>query len=177
MITTARELDRVVRDLSTILEMRKSSHDLLSKVNMEEELNLMRVSLEREFSETDAVMEADFSAAPAVMAVRPLLDSILLNLISNAIKYRDPVRPPRILIRTEHINGETCLSVTDNGLGIDLEAFGGKLFTLYGRFHSHVDGKGLGLYLVKTHVQAMGGRIEVESEPGKGSTFRVFFKD
>jgi signal transduction histidine kinase len=106
-----------------------------------------------------------------------LLDSILINLFSNAVKYRDPERPSRISVRTERIDGETCLSVTDNGLGIDLEAYGDKLFTLYGRFHSHVDGKGLGLYLVKTHVRAMGGRIGLESEPGKGSTFRVFFKD
>jgi signal transduction histidine kinase len=104
------------------------------------------------------------------------MDSILMNLISNAIKYRHPDRAPRISIRTTRVDGEVCLSVRDNGLGMDLDSYGDKLFTLYGRFHSHVDGKGLGLYLVRTHVQAMGGRIEVESEPGKGTAFSVFLK-
>lgn len=176
MIQSARELDRVVRDLSTILEIRKSSHELLSVVNLEEEISLIRVNLERELTETAAVLETDFSAQPQIKTVRPLMDSILMNLISNAIKYRHPDRPPVIRLRSERRDGELCLSVSDNGLGMDLDTYGDKLFTLYGRFHSHVDGKGLGLYLVKTHVQAMGGRIEVQSQPGEGTRFCVFFK-
>lgn len=176
MIQSARELDRVVRDLSTILEIRKSSHELLSVVNLEEEISLIRVNLERELTETGAVLETDFNAQPQIKTVRPLMDSILMNLISNAIKYRQPDRPPVIRLRSERRDGELCLSISDNGLGMDLETYGDKLFTLYGRFHSHVDGKGLGLYLVKTHVHAMGGRIEVDSQPGVGTRFCVFFK-
>lgn len=176
MIQSARELDRVVRDLSTILEIRKSSHELLSVVNLEEEISLIRVNLERELIETGAVLETDFNAQPQIKTVRPLMDSILMNLISNAIKYRQPDRPPVIRLRSERRDGELCLSISDNGLGLDLETYGDKLFTLYGRFHSHVDGKGLGLYLVKTHVHAMGGRIEVDSQPGVGTRFCVFFK-
>jgi len=176
MITTARELDRVVRDLSTILEMRKSSHELVSTVVLEQQLSLIRVSLERELSESGGVIEADFKVA-TVQAVRPLMDSILMNLVSNAIKYRHPDRRPRIRLRSERVDDGVCLSVSDNGLGMDLKTYGDKVFSLYGRFHSHVDGKGLGLYLVKTHVQAMGGRVEVESKPEKGSTFRVFLKE
>ncbi len=176
MITTARELDRVVRDLSTILEIRKSSHAVLAEINLEEEVKLIRVSLERELTATGATLETDFSEVPVIQTVRPLMDSILMNLISSAIKYRHPDRAPHIVIRTTREEGEVCLSVSDNDLGMDLEAYGEKLFTLYGRFHSHVDGKGLGLYLVKTHVMAMGGRIDVESEPEKGTTFRVVLK-
>ena len=176
MINTARELDRVVRDLSTILEIRKASHAALTKINLEEEVHLVKVSLERELLETSADLQTDFSEVPAVHTVRPLIDSILMNLISNAIKYRHPKRAPRILLRTDRIGDEVCLTVSDNGLGMDLEEYGDKLFTLYGRFHSHVDGKGLGLYLVKTHVIAMGGRIEVDSREGEGSTFRVFLR-
>lgn len=177
MIHSARELDRVVRDLSTILEIRKPSHEQLSVMNLEEEVSLIRVNLEREITDTGAVLETDFNQTPTMRTVRPLMDSILMNLISNAIKYRHPDRPPRIRLRTERREDEVCLSVSDNGLGIDLDSYGDKLFTLYGRFHSHVDGKGLGLYLVKTHVQAMGGRIEVQSTPGEGTTFCVFFKE
>ncbi len=177
MITTARELDRVVRDLSTILEIRKSSNAVLADINLEEEVKLIRVSLERELAAPGATLETDFAEVPVILTVRPLMDSILMNLISNAIKYRHPDRAPHIAIRTTREEGEVCLSVSDNGLGMDLDTYGEKLFTLYGRFHSHVDGKGLGLYLVKTHVLAMGGRIDVESELEKGTTFRVFLKN
>jgi signal transduction histidine kinase len=177
MITTSRELDRVVRDLSTILEIRNSSQAILSEINLDDEVRLVRVNLDRELTETGAALVTDFSAVPSLFAVRPLVDSILMNLISNAVKYRHPDRPPHIVVRTEQLQGEVCLSVSDNGMGMDLETYGDKLFTLYGRFHSHVDGKGLGLYLVKTHVTAMGGRVEVESVQDQGSTFRVFLKD
>lgn len=177
MIVTARELDRVVRDLSTIQEMRKSSSELFSVIDLAEEVNHICVSLERELTESGSQLESDFSAAPLIHSVRPLFDSIMMNLISNAVKYRHPERPPHIRIRSEKREGEVCLTVADNGLGMELEVYGDKLFSLYGRFHSHVDGKGLGLYLVKTHVQALGGRIEVRSEAGKGTTFLVFFKE
>ncbi|MBL7846943.1 MAG: hypothetical protein JNL40_05710 [Cyclobacteriaceae bacterium] len=177
MIATSRELDRVVRDLSTILEIRKPSHALLVPLDLKEEVQLVRVSLERELNETGARLDTDFTEVAVIHTVRPLMDSILMNLISNAIKYRHPERPPVISIRSSREEGEVCLSVSDNGLGIDMDTYGDKLFTLYGRFHSHVDGKGLGLYLVKTHVMAMGGRIEVVSTPGEGTTFRLHLRD
>ncbi|MBL7865986.1 MAG: hypothetical protein JNK10_13980 [Cyclobacteriaceae bacterium] len=176
MITTARELDRVVRDLSTILEIRNASHALLTDIDMEEEVKRVCISLEREILDTKAVIRTDFTATNSILTVRPLMDSILMNLISNALKYRHPDRSPVILIKTVVSNDEVCLSVEDNGLGIDLKEYGEKLFTLYGRFHSHVDGKGLGLYLVKTHVTAMSGRIAVASEEGRGTTFSVYLK-
>jgi len=177
MIATTRELDRVVRDLSTILEIRKPSHAVLTPLNLQEEIELVQLSLEREIRETGAVIQADFQRLPGILTVRPLMDSILMNLISNAIKYRRPEVPPQVSIRSERENGWAKISVTDNGLGINIKEHGDKLFTLYGRFHSHVDGKGLGLYLVKTHVMSMGGRIEVASEIGKGTTFSIFLKD
>lgn len=69
-----------------------------------------------------------------------------------------------------------CLVVSDNGLGIDVERYRDKLFSLYKRFHLHVEGKGMGLYLVKTQMTSLGGRIEVESEVNEGTTFRAYFK-
>ncbi|MDQ4140727.1 MAG: PAS domain S-box protein [Bacteroidota bacterium] len=107
---------------------------------------------------------------------RKNLRSILFNLISNAIKYADPQRTPEIIIKTYFSNtGEYVLSVADNGLGISNNQID-KIFTIYKRVHTHVEGSGLGLYLVKKILDNSGDRIEVESEVGKGSEFQVYFK-
>jgi ligand-binding sensor domain-containing protein/signal transduction histidine kinase len=174
IVHTTRELDRVVKDLNTILEIRKDNVLAVSEVSFEEELAMVKATLEKEVAENHARIAADFSACPKVQTVKPYLDSILINLVSNAIKYRDPDRLPVINISTSCEAGYVCLQVQDNGLGIDLQAYGDKLFVLYSRLHSHVEGKGMGLYLVKTQVTQLGGKIEVDSEPGKGTTFRIF---
>jgi signal transduction histidine kinase len=82
-----------------------------------------------------------------------------------------------IQITSEKIENYICLKVHDNGLGMNLNACKEKLFTLYSRFHNHVEGKGMGLYLVKTQVISLGGRIEVESEIDRGTIFRIFLRD
>jgi signal transduction histidine kinase len=83
---------------------------------------------------------------------------------------------PLIHVSVAQQNNFVCFTIKDNGLGIDLSTSSKKLFTLYSRFHDHVDGKGLGLYMVKTQVESLGGKIEVESEVNVGTTFRVFVR-
>jgi PAS domain S-box-containing protein len=117
--------------------------------------------------------ELDFTAVSAVVLVRANLRSVLYNLLSNAVKYADPTRPAHVCVRTSLTNGVPTLEVQDNGLGIDLTRHGSELFHLFRRFHDHVAGSGVGLYLVQRLVEQVGGRVEVESEVGKGSTFRV----
>ncbi len=176
LIHTAQELDGVVRDLNTILEFRKNSDAHLTYVDIITEVEKIKGTLEREIENTKAIIRVDFKTIHSILTVKPYLESILYNLISNALKYRSPDRTPAIYIKTEMVEDQICLSVADNGLGIDLPAHREKLFTLYSRFHIHMDGKGLGLYLVKTQITALGGRIEIESEVNKGSVFKVFFK-
>ena len=176
LVRAAEELDGVVKDLNTILAFRKNSESLVTVVDFVTEVSKIRVTLEREIANTHAVITTDFAQVETIRTVKPYLESILYNLISNAIKYRVPDRTPVIHIKTEKSENEICLTVSDNGLGIDMAAFRDKLFTLYSRFHIHLEGKGLGLYLVKTQITALGGRIEIESEVNKGSTFRVYFK-
>ena len=103
-------------------------------------------------------------------------ESILLNLLTNAIKYRSPDKPPVLNISTKKEDGVIRLYFTDNGLGIDLDRYGDRLFGLYQRFHDHADSKGLGLYIVNSQVRAMGASIEVLSEVNKGTTFIITFK-
>jgi PAS domain S-box-containing protein len=104
------------------------------------------------------------------------LESILLNLFTNAIKYRSPKRILRIFVSSKEVNNMIVLTFKDNGIGIDLERNRDKIFGLYQRFHNYSDSKGLGLYLVKSQVESMGGTISVESEVDKGTTFTIIFK-
>jgi PAS domain S-box-containing protein len=104
------------------------------------------------------------------------LESILLNLFTNAIKYRSPKRILRIFVSSKEVNNMIVLTFKDNGIGIDLERNRDKIFGLYQRFHNYSDSKGLGLYLVKSQVESMGGTINVESEVDKGTTFTIIFK-
>jgi signal transduction histidine kinase len=105
------------------------------------------------------------------------LTSILLNLLTNAIKYRSPQRSLIITIKTHIHKDYTILSFSDNGIGIDMQKFGHKVFGLYQRFHNNIDGKGLGLYIIKSQVDAMDGKVEVESAENEGTTFRIYFYD
>ncbi|HSY62199.1 MAG TPA: ATP-binding protein, partial [Cytophaga sp.] len=116
----------------------------------------------------------NFEKCPDVFSIKSYLHSILYNLISNAIKYKRKYILPVIYISSYMENEkEVCIECCDNGLGIDMEKFGDKLFGFYKRFHSHVEGKGLGLHLVKKQVGLLEGRIEVQSVVNKGTTFRI----
>jgi len=177
LIQASKELDRIVTDLTTILDIKKGTSSVTSKVILEEELPMLLINLEKEILDTHAVVTWDFTVAPIIHTVRPYLDSIILNLVSNSIKYRNPDRTPRVHLKTELRDEAICLIVTDNGLGIDLQKHSDKLFNLYSRFHFHVDGKGLGLHIVKTQVAALGGWIEVDSKLNEGITFFIYFRN
>ena len=104
------------------------------------------------------------------------MESILLNLFTNAIKYKSFKRNLKIEINSSLADGFVILKFKDNGIGIDTEKHKDKLFKLYQRFHDNPDGKGLGLYLVKSQLESLGGSIAIESEVDKGTTFIIKFK-
>ena len=97
--------------------------------------------------------------------------------MSNSLKYKHPDRIPNIHVETSVTGEYTKLSFKDNGLGIDTEFYKDKLFGMYKRFHNHVEGKGLGLFIIKTQIEAMDGYIEVYSQVGEGTEFCVYFKN
>jgi signal transduction histidine kinase len=174
--SSVNELDRVIKDLNVILDIRKNAGHLLTNIDLRDVVRKVSTSFEKECKETNAVIQTDFTRGSSVYAVLPYVESIIHNLINNAIKYRNPEKDPVIEISTTTDQEFVCLSIKDNGLGIDLEKYGQDVFSLYKRFHLHVDGKGLGLYLVKSQITALGGNVEIESAPYKGTTFNVYFK-
>lgn len=175
IVSTARELDEVVRDINAILAQ-KNLTSITAPLNISEEFQKIRDVLSKEIQEVNPSIVEDFSKVGSVNSVRSYFQSIFLNLLSNALKFRAPDRKLEIKLATDLVDDYVVISCNDNGLGIDLSRFGNKLFSLYSRFHIQVNGKGIGLYLVRNQLASLGGKIEVESKEGVGSTFKVYLK-
>ncbi|WP_207532144.1 PAS domain S-box protein [Desertivirga arenae] len=172
----ATSLDNVVKDLTTIVSFQDLGVNIKENIIIEEEVELVKSSLAQEIEESGTLIVCDFSAVNNFKSVKSYFYSILYNLITNAIKYRNPERASEIHISTHYVDNWICLSVSDNGIGIDLEKHRSEIFGLYSRFHTKdIPGKGMGLNLVKTQAETLGGKVEVESIPGEGSTFRIYF--
>src|SRR5690606_11634714 len=125
-------------------------------------------------AESNAIIHEDFQVSHLVYP-RKNLRSIIYNLLSNAIKYRSKDRQLEIDIKTYAENSTIVLMVRDNGMGISKE-HQPKLFTMFKRLHTHVEGTGIGLYIIKRIIENRGGWIEVESDLDKGTTFKAYFK-
>ena len=112
-----------------------------------------------------------------IKVIPAYIDSILMNFITNAVKYRDPSRDPVIRLSVTKNDKYTILSIEDNGLGIDMKKYGDKLFGMYKTFHHNSDARGIGLYITKNQIEAMNGKVMVSSEVGKGTTFNIYFNE
>ncbi len=120
-------------------------------------------------------IETDFSQIDKISFSKTFLESIFINLISNAIKYRSPDRNLVIRIFSEQKEGETLLHIQDNGLGIDLKKHGKKLFKMGKTFHNNKDSRGIGLFMIKNQLEILGSKITVDSEVNVGTTFTIIF--
>lgn len=171
---SAAELDSILKDLSTIIDIRSELYRVRERISVKEEWEraLQLLGIE---SNSYSTWKVDFSDSPYLYGIRPMVQSILFNLISNAIKYQSADRPLVLSATTRQLADQTVVELRDNGLGIDLVNQGENLFKLYKRFHLHVPGKGMGLYLVRSQMEIMNGRIEVESKPDHGTLFRLVF--
>ena len=176
MMQSTHDLDRIIQDLTDILAVQKIDVKSLKQTRLDSIYDKVISTLDGDIRGTKASISADFTSAGNVKTIPSYLESIFYNLISNAIKYRHPDRDPIINLRSVLHNEYVQIEIADNGLGMDTEANKESLFSLYKRFHSHVDGRGLGLYLVKTQVSALGGRIDLKSKQGDGSVFTVWMK-
>ncbi|TRX41333.1 PAS domain-containing sensor histidine kinase [Flavobacterium restrictum] len=123
------------------------------------------------------IIKINFNDVSFLYTNKAYIESILLNLLTNSIKYRSENKKIKIAINAKQIDNYIILTFKDNGIGIDLERNRDKVFGLYQRFHNYPDSKGLGLYLVKSQVESMGGTISIESEVNKGTIFSLTFKN
>jgi len=167
-------LDSTIKDLSNIIDIRNKVTRLRQKLILADEVEHIKLLLD--ITNSEVIITTDFRNAPEVYSVKIMVHSILYNLLSNAIKYRHPHRVCQIKIKTLKEDNFIKIVVEDNGIGIDMDRFGDKVFSLYKRFHTHIEGKGLGLFLVKLQVETLGGKIEVKSTPNQGSIFSVYLR-
>ncbi|MFZ6000562.1 MAG: sensor histidine kinase [Bacteroidota bacterium] len=175
LVQSSLDLDSVIRDLSLILSIQKSNTQILTPVSLTAICRKVADDLRPEVERVGATIELELSS-DSFPSLAPYVETVVYNLVSNAIKYRDPERPLKIKLKSNRVDHQIQLMISDNGLGINLHDFRDQIFNLYKRFHLHVEGKGVGLYLVKTQMEALGGKIEVDSEVNKGTVFTLYFK-
>ncbi|WP_143017400.1 sensor histidine kinase [Catalinimonas alkaloidigena] len=170
--TTAQRLDDVIQDLAKVLQMREGNKPF-EEVDLPQLVNHVLLALQDAGEDQDATIDLDLNVT-SVYCIKSYLHSILYNLISNALKYCDPLRPSKVAVHARQEGQELLLEVADNGIGIDLERHGRQLFKMYHRFSVRREGRGLGLYLARVQAEAMEGHIEVQSEVGKGTSFQIW---
>ncbi len=171
--SSARILDEVIRDLNVILQVKTESHSKKDKVQFISIIENIKKTITHTIEKENAVIKTNFLQAEDIFGNRVYLYSIFLNLISNSIKYHQPGIPPIIEITTYKENNNLFIVFKDNGLGINLNKNRDKVFGLYKRFHADIEGKGMGLFMVKTQVNILGGKISIESKVNQGSIFTI----
>ncbi|MCY7422531.1 MAG: response regulator [Chitinophagaceae bacterium] len=171
------QLNETVNDLINVLIIKNNVNTKKETLSIPQTFEKVISSVQNTIDNFNAQIEHDFNDVDKVEFNKSYLESILLNLLTNALKYSSPDRRPFIRVYTKKIDEVTKLYFSDNGLGIDMARHKNKIFGLYQRFHDHADSKGLGLYMVNSQIIVMGGEIEVVSEVDKGSTFVITFKN
>jgi PAS domain S-box-containing protein len=168
-------LSETLNELVDALKIQEDTDKKREVLLFEDVFKKVKESMAGKILETEAVVSYNFSKAPTIDYPRLYLESILQNLLSNSLKYKSPHRTPVIHAETLFQDGILTLKFSDNGMGIDLKRHADKLFGLNKTFHKHAEAKGVGLFITKTQVEAMGGSITATSEVDKGSVFIVYF--
>ncbi len=166
--TAIRQLNDMVTHESVLIKERK-------RVKFADSLNVVMASVSSLINRESAKIISEFSALKEIEYIPEYLESILLNLITNAIRYKQPGRKPVIFIQTYLSHEQAFMEISDNGMGIDLEQYGERMFGMYKTFHRNPDAKGIGLFITKNQVETMGGTISVTSTVNIGTTFKIKF--
>ncbi|WP_238395705.1 PAS domain S-box protein [Pontibacter pudoricolor] len=176
MVTNSiNKLKGTIADLTEITKVQKELQSKVEPLRFDETLKDVLIDINGLVEETGTEIKTSFEV-DAILYARKNLRSIMYNLVSNAVKYRSPDRTPEVRISTYRQDDYVVLEVADNGLGIKKE-HQHKLFSMFKRLHTHVEGTGIGLYIVKRIIENNGGKIKVESDHDVGTTFRVYFKE
>ncbi len=174
--TASEHLTETISHLNEVVLMNTSVDENLIGLNLYEAANKTIESVSAIATETEVILNNNIPFDLEVMGIQAYLDSILLNLITNGIKYSSKERESYVVLNAYVEGTFVVLEVADNGLGIDLKKHRAKLFGMYKTFHHNKDARGIGLFITKNQIEAIGGKIEVESKVDVGTTFKIYLK-
>ncbi|MFL5728356.1 MAG: sensor histidine kinase, partial [Cytophagaceae bacterium] len=173
MRQSVNKFQTTIHDLAEINSSQKNDTEEKVTLNIAEQVENVRISILNLIQSAHATIHVDTSLCPEINFSRMQMNSLIYNVITNAIKYKAPDRDPVIWIKTYTAKAYSVIEVKDNGMGIKLEDKD-KIFSMFKRLHDHVEGTGVGLYIVKRIVDNAGGKIEVESKLGLETIFRIY---
>lgn len=174
MITSATEsLSETIAHLNDVVQVKTGALEKLQSISVLNTINQITKSINGILEEQSAILKIDVSKTQFVSAVPAYLESIFLNVLTNALKYRSAERTPVIEIKSRTKKDKVLITFTDNGQGIDLNRHGDKIFGMYKTFHKHKDAKGIGLFITKNQIESMNGTINIESVVDKGTTMFI----
>lgn len=175
--STSNSLTETINHLKELMDIQSGLVHKRENLDLNYYLNHTISILGEEINENKVIIHNEIPADSTVNFNPAYLESILLNFTTNAIKYCSPDRNPEIRYTFVIKDGMKSLEIKDNGLGIDLEKHGDKLYGMYKTFHKHPKSRGIGLFITKNQIEAMGGTLEIESEVGVGTTFKIYFNN
>jgi PAS domain S-box-containing protein len=170
-----RSFSQTIDELTEVVKIRNDKEIEFQNNKFEEVVGHIKTMLDPQIRNSNTTITYDFSNCETIRYPKVYLESILQNLITNAIKYRSNSRSLNVRLHTEIVDGSILLSCKDNGLGLDLKKYGDKIFGMNKTFHPNADSRGMGLFITKNQVESLGGSITVESEPDKGAEFTILF--
>jgi PAS domain S-box-containing protein len=170
-------LTETIKHLTEVVQINLSTKEKLTPVSLKTVIDKNINSLITQAKRNKITITNEVNSDTSVLAIPAYLDSIVMNFITNAIKYNSQERESYLKIQTEKTKKYVILKFIDNGLGIDLKKHGNKLFGMYKTFHNHTDSRGVGLFITKNQIESMNGKIEVESEVNSGTTFKIYLEN
>ena len=168
-------LNKTILNLNEIVVINSATNEDKIPINLLNETNETLLSVKALIEEKDAIIKVNIPETIYLNTIPAYIESILLNLVTNSLKYSSKERKPVIIISAKKQKKHTKMTIKDNGLGIDLEKYGHKVFGMYKTFHGNDDARGIGLFITKNQIEALGGKITVSSKPNIGTTFKIYF--
>ena len=168
-------LNKTILNLNEIVVINSATNEDKIPINLLNETNETLLSVKALIEEKDAIIKVNIPETIYLNTIPAYIESILLNLITNSLKYSSKERKPVIIISAKKKKKHIKMTIKDNGLGIDLEKYGHKVFSMYKTFHGNDDARGIGLFITKNQIEALGGKITLSSKPNIGTTFKIYF--
>lgn len=175
--TNSRELSQTIENLKELVDIQSDLKPVKMSLNLSDYVYKVIGLLSEEFTKHEVSYSVDIPADFTVVYNPAYLESVLLNFSTNAVKYSHPQRKPLIKYELLFEDGKYVLNIADNGLGIDLKLHENSIFGMYKTFHKHPNSRGLGLFMSKNQIEAMGGSVTVSSEVNVGTAFKIFFNE